>query len=153
MDRKGQAKSRLFMPFYAGGVHKQSVSLKLHGKNTALRASLRRLCHSERRAKPEVELRSSARHSRAESQAAALFPDTRGGRQRAASPTDKEYVYTVGERLPLPQDKRAGTEVSLPLGHARVLTVPRTVIHCARAASLPAPTDGETVGHCGRGDS
>ena len=24
------------MPFYAGGVHKQAVSLKLHGKNTAL---------------------------------------------------------------------------------------------------------------------
>ena len=47
---------------------------------------------------------------------------------------------------------RAGAEVSLRLGHARVLTVPRTVIHCARAASLPAPTDGETVGHCGRGD-
>ena len=37
-----------------------------------------------------------------------------------------------------------GSKVSLRLGHARVLTTTRVVIHCAHAASLPRPTNGRS---------
>ena len=50
----------------------------------------------------------------------------------------------VGEGSPLPKEKqmsiqKTGGAFSLRLGHARVLTPHRGVIHCARAASLRLP--------------
>ena len=32
------------------------------------------------------------------------------GSSGTPTPTNKTYIYTVGERFPLPQDKRAGAE-------------------------------------------
>ena len=47
----------------------------------------------------------------------------------------------IGANIRFPPHPSATlTPVSLRLGHARVLTVHRTVIHYARAASLPRPT-------------
>ena len=45
-------------------------------------------------------------------------------------------IIKIGRELPLPSAIRL-TPVSLRLGHARVLTTHRVVIHYARAASLP----------------
>ena len=60
---------------------------------------------------------------------------TNGGTKAPPYEYDYNPHQTVGANSVRPQNKRT-VGFSLRLGHARVLTSHRDVIHCARAASL-----------------